>query len=87
MKLVAITAVKYGPKGETAESGQPFEVDSETAKTLIELGSAAAPEDYERAKAAAKPAGERLAELETENVALREENAKLKAELEAKGKK
>lgn len=97
MKLVAISAVKYGKEGETAQPGETFEVDAETGKTLIEGGSAATPTDYARAKAASRPDRERIADLEARNEeltgALNEKvariaeletaNAKLTADLEA----
>lgn len=83
MKLTAISAVKYGKEGETAQPGETFEVDAETGKTLIEGGSAATPADYARAKAASRPDRERIAELEASNATLTEELEKARADLEA----
>lgn len=86
MRLVAITNVKYGPKGETAEAGVAFEVDTKTAKELIANGGAATPEDYETMKAAARTPEQINAQIAAENASLREENEKLRDEL-AKAKK
>lgn len=87
MKLIAITHCKYGQTKDKdggvkvleAQPGEAFEADADTAQTLIDAGGAATPEDYERAKAAAKSPDERLAELEADNARLREENEKLAA--------
>jgi hypothetical protein len=86
VKLVAIVKVNHGQKKDprgtvevvSADPGESFDIDPDTAKILIANGSAATPEDYERAKAATKPAGERMAELEAENAQLREDLAKAK---------
>jgi hypothetical protein len=95
MKLVAIVNVKHGqrrdPKTQAttvlaAAPGEEFETDGDTAEMLIANGSAATPEDYERAKLAAQPAGERLAAVERENSDLKARIAELEAEL-AKAKK
>lgn len=86
MKLIAITAVKYGKGGETAQPGEALDVDTDTAKALIGAGAAATPQDYERARTAAKAPEQRVAELEAENAELRAETAALKEALEAKGR-
>ena len=99
MKLIAISAVKYGAPDKsgnaaTAQPGEPFEVDTDIGKRLIEGGSAATPADYARAKAASRPDRERIAELEAQNAELAAATAQLtedleqaKADLEAATKK
>lgn len=88
MKLIAITAVKFGPgEGKLVEAGNEFDCDGATGKALLESGGAATPEDYERAKAAAMSDRDRLAALETQNAELAEDNAKLRDELEKAKKK
>lgn len=78
MKLIAKVNVKHGGQKDkngtmqpsTAAPGEAFDTDDDTAQTLIASGSAATPEDYERAERASRTAEERIAELEAEKAQL-----------------
>jgi hypothetical protein len=79
VKLIAIVTVKHSVTKDKdgvltpnqAAPGEAFEIDDQAAEALIAAGSAATPEDYERASRANRSSEERIAELEAENARLR----------------